>query len=85
MLCKIDEHGKLHKVMKLKDGKKEKLDVCEGDVFIASGKKKKKRRAMINNNTVYTVMAEKDGESSVRAMIGNGPGKEPVHFSHHVR
>ena len=75
MLCKIDEHGKPHKVMKMKKGKKEEVHVHEGDVFFASGKKKRKRRVMINNNTVYTVMAEKDGESKVRAEILNGPGK----------
>ena len=76
MLCKIDEHGKPHKVMKIKKGRKEELHVNEGDVFFASGKKKRKRRVMINNNTVYTVMAEEDGENKVRAEILNGPGNE---------
>ena len=74
LLCRIDEHGKPHEVMKIKDGKKEKIEVNEGDVFFASGKKKKKRRVMINNNTVFTVMAEKDGDKAVTATIINGPG-----------
>ena len=78
MLCKIDEHGKPKKVMKIKKGKKEKLEVDEGEVFFALGKKKKKRRAMINNNTVYTVMAENDGDNKVIAGITNGAGKKPV-------
>ena len=75
-LFRIDEHGKPKLVEKMKDGKKEKADIEEGEVFFAVGKKKKKRRAMINNNTVFTVMADSDGDDKVRAVISNGPGKK---------
>lgn len=75
LLCKIDEHGKPQQITTLKDGKKENFDMEEGEVFFAVGKKKKKRRVLINNNTVYTVMAENDGDNKVTAEISRGPGK----------
>ena len=77
-LGRIDEHGKPKLVLKLKKGKKEKVEVDEGEVFFAMGKKKNKRRVMINNNTVFTVMAENDGDDKVKAVISTGPGKKTL-------
>ncbi|XP_046843581.1 uncharacterized protein LOC124437654 [Xenia sp. Carnegie-2017] len=71
-LYQIDAHGKVHRLIKLKDGKKERLEVYEGDVFVA-GSTKKKMRLLINNNTVYTAMTEKEGENTVLAHISRGP------------
>lgn len=72
-LYQIDAHSKVHRLIKLKDGKKERLEVYEGDVFVA-GSTKKKMRLLINNNTVYTAMTEKEGENTVLAHISRGPG-----------
>lgn len=77
-LCSIDEKGKLRKVSKLKEGKKEVIETFEGNVFLARGKKKKKKKGhtlVINNNILYAVTSEDQGDNRVKAEILRGPGK----------
>lgn len=80
VLYTIDEKGKMHKVAKMKDGKKEVIDTFEGNIFLARSKKRKLRgrSLVINNNILYAVTAEDGDNDRVKAEILRGPGMTSI-------